>query len=892
MNTSSKGENPISRKNRMTRAGNDANSFPFDKLSVDETALAKQIISPLANPNFPRIREPLDSTTSTVNSSDDVNTSSDEEKQTKTKQTTKAQSTDSPSGLKIADLPDKLQKRPIQPISSPSETERNERAFRSPKPIELSARVQSFGSAKSPDPEAKHISRIFRRSGSVDRSTSEEDSYYEVYDSNSAEGDDSSGEYYTDVESSGGWTSSLGQSTDHEPMTRHMSDHEPRMHSAATRIAANTLPTGKGSKSSLGSFSSEPVTSRSGRVSPDGKLHISPGHTKNLLTNKNGAMPFVKNLSRGQDPDADFEDTSSFVAEDLDPTPDETEYDSRYPSTRMSSTNERGSSSTGARAIENSSGSQYDGYSESESSDSITSPPPSFPSSASTQKRALDQLYSQFPSNRLLVFMVVMIALVAIGMIASLTFYLLERTQLDPICPPDDLCCNDPTCITFDDDDNGGIGFLDPLDPNDKELLDLFESVAGEAVRSEFTSAGMAAKWMIDEDPGRYLKSRSAQGWIQRFLLVYTYYATTLNRSTSWLSCNPAKDEGETEEDDKDACMFAYATELPGGRIVYDLVPSHRWLSAVDECQWGGVACGTTVVDEINVGNGSDIPIKSTMKRLAVTSIVLTDQYLKGSIVTELTKLPMLQTLDLSHNELQGTIDSSFNSLETLRLQYNAIQGSIPENFFDDKSVMKELNLGSNFMTGTIPEDISLASRMTELYLFNNKFTGSIPTLGNMPLVNFHGQENEFSGIMPFDYGPWPDTLREWWVYDNKLTGSLSDHLGFLENLEDFRASKNDLTGVIPDSIKDLKRLYRFDVQSNSLTGTVPEGIGELPVLRDVRLQFNKLDGIVPTSLCFMESMEVLEADCLVLTTMEEPQTDCYCCTTCCNAVFGSCQQY
>jgi len=490
--------------------------------------------------------------------------------------------------------------------------------------------------------------------------------------------------------------------------------------------------------------------------------------------------------------------------------------------------------------------------------------------------------------------MAVTIALLTIGLVVGLTWYLWERPSLDPICPPDDACCKNPSLCsasepTFDGKDGT------PLTPTDEELLNLFESVAGNAARSDFTSAGMAANWMLNEDPGKLLKSRSDQAWIQRYLLVYTYYATTLNRSTAWLSCNPPT-ENELTLGDIDTCMFTYPTELPGGNVIYDMVPSHRWLSAADECQWGGVACGKTVVDEINVDTGdkgSNIPIKSTMKRSAVTSIVLADQNLKGSVVTELTALPMLQVLDLSHNGLQGTISEGFGSLETIRLQYNAIQGTIPKNIFSSESVMKELNIGSNFMTGTIPAEVALASFMTDLSLFGNKFTGTVPLLGNMPLVNFHAQQNELTGIMPFDYGlsgAWTNTLREWWVYDNKLTGPLSTNLGFIANLEDIRMNNNELTGRIPESIKDLQRLFRLHLHSNSLTGTVPESIGNLPQLRDLRVQFNNLEGIIPSSLCFLESMEVLEADCLSFTG--EPQTDCYCCTTCCNPDLGGCQFY
>jgi len=288
-----------------------------------------------------------------------------------------------------------------------------------------------------------------------------------------------------------------------------------------------------------------------------------------------------------------------------------------------------------------------------------------------------------------------------------------------------------------------------------------------------------------------------------------------------------------------------------------------------------------------------------------VTSIVLADQYLKGSIVTELAALPELEVLDLSHNGLRGQLHEDFRSLKTLRLQYNNLSGSIPSRFFDDKSTMRELNVGSNQMTGTIPSEVGLSSQMANLYIFENNFSGSIPVLGKMPLINFHAQSNDLKGMLPFDFhfsGPWPETLREWWVYDNQLSGPLSESLGFLSSLEDLRANNNQFSGSIPDSIGDLQRLFRFDVQSNYLTGTVPTGIGDLPELRDVRVQFNSITGVIPTSLCFLESMEVLEADCLpgpdreddflLMSPQTKPEADCFCCTTCCNAKTEECIFY
>lgn len=290
-------------------------------------------------------------------------------------------------------------------------------------------------------------------------------------------------------------------------------------------------------------------------------------------------------------------------------------------------------------------------------------------------------------------------------------------------------------------------------------------------------------------------------------------------------------------------------------------------------------------------------------------------QELTGNVVTELVQLPFLDSLDLSHNELDGTLDNVFKGLRTLHLQSNRLIGTIPNNFFDDESVMRQLNIGNNFMNGTLPGEVGLASKMTALYVFQNNFVGSIPSLGNMPLRIFHGHGNILQGAMPFDlfFGNWASTLQEWWAFDNQLTGTLSTALGLLRNLQDFRVGRNNLDGPIPQSAYDLSRLFRFevndnqlagsiepeisgmssletfDVTYNALTGELPDELGQIDTLKVVKTQFNLFSGVVPTDLCFQPAMEVLEADC---SPEANPPVECVCCTSCCQRGTNRCTSF
>ena len=461
-----------------------------------------------------------------------------------------------------------------------------------------------------------------------------------------------------------------------------------------------------------------------------------------------------------------------------------------------------------------------------------------------------DPRHGTFPSNRLLVLLLLCIVLSFGTLVGVLTYYLWNKDSLPPDIPPGSSAA--------DFDIKSGMENV----PADTELLALFAEISGDAVNKKGTPAAKAAAWMLYDDPGKMnqdLLPRSAEGWQQRYILALTYFSTTTSfgankTDTKWLSCNP-------RTDGIDECLFAYPTELPNGQVIYDPVPSYRWLSDSDECLWGGVGCVAKVYPEEDAAAGAILGS-------AVSSIMLADQNLNGGIVTELLSLPELTVLDLCHNGLEGSVSEGFGNLTTVKLSNNAITGKIPTSLIGKESPLEMLDLGSNKISGTIPTGISLSISLRFLSLGNNELTGSIPILGNMPLEIFHAQDNNLVGILPFDYGymgEWPSTLREWWVSDNYLTGYLPEGLGFLTSLEDFRVSGNYFKGAIPESIGTMDRLFRFEVDDNRLTGTIPEAITSMSSLQNVRVQFNGLTGTVPTDLCFLDSMASLEANCLFM---------------------------
>tara|TARA_B110000014_G_scaffold247403_1_gene220904 strand:- start:21 stop:791 length:771 start_codon:yes stop_codon:yes gene_type:complete len=148
-------------------------------------------------------------------------------------------------------------------------------------------------------------------------------------------------------------------------------------------------------------------------------------------------------------------------------------------------------------------------------------------------------------------------------------------------------------------------------------------------------------------------------------------------------------------------------------------------------------------------------------------------------------KLTNLTYLDLSRNQLSGTIPPEIGNLTNLTY----------------------LNLGFNQITGSIPPEIGNLINLTYLGLYLNQLTGSIPPeIGNLTNLTW------------LDLG------------NNGLTGSSPPEIGNLTNLEQLSLEGNQLTGSIPTEIGNLTHLQELWLSNNQLTGEIPESICELNI--------------------------------------------------------------
>ena len=458
-----------------------------------------------------------------------------------------------------------------------------------------------------------------------------------------------------------------------------------------------------------------------------------------------------------------------------------------------------------------------------------------------------------------------------------------------------------------------------------REGLGIHEQITAvvefEAINSLDSPQSLAMDWIINKDPANL--QPDAPNLIQRYLLALFYISTT--QLTPWLSCNPPVGN-ETS-----VCLFQKLVQnFPNE--TYESVSWTRWLSAEHECTWAGVFC-----DEFNqtraielckcpsflsncVESFDALSHLSNISQNAIPSPPLAGQEIRGTLPTDLIKLPYLQSLTLVWNELYGTLPTELATMKHLlniELHYNFFSGSVPAEWYSSQALQR-VNLAGNMLTGQIPSEIGQLSTMKGFFLFENMINGTLPTeIGNMKFLSFSRLARNFiGGTLPSEVGKLAK-LQELWVHRNLLTGGIPTEFGSLRDLGDLRVHFNSLTGSLPDAFYNMSQLNRFDayncnmtgtisthvgrmlslesfrIRENNFEGTIPSELGQIKGLETLWLQLNDIVGSVPNEVCALRGSKftILASDCRSDDIAVEPLVACLdgCCTICCDTFSGVC---
>eukprot|EP00339_Tiarina_fusa_P021881 CAMPEP_0117073508 /NCGR_PEP_ID=MMETSP0472-20121206/51766_1 /TAXON_ID=693140 ORGANISM="Tiarina fusus, Strain LIS" /NCGR_SAMPLE_ID=MMETSP0472 /ASSEMBLY_ACC=CAM_ASM_000603 /LENGTH=681 /DNA_ID=CAMNT_0004798103 /DNA_START=62 /DNA_END=2108 /DNA_ORIENTATION=- len=326
-----------------------------------------------------------------------------------------------------------------------------------------------------------------------------------------------------------------------------------------------------------------------------------------------------------------------------------------------------------------------------------------------------------------------------------------------------------------------------------------------------------------------------------------------------------------------------------------------------------------------NLGLSNNLLIETIPDSLfelsALQWLFLDDNVLKADIAKfgKLTNLFGLYAEDAGiYGEISSEMIDGWSNMYELDLSTNQIEGTLPDNLFSHP-LMVVVDLHENVIGGTIPEVPSSNTRLKFLSLYDNEFTGPIPaSIGNIEeLVHLDLGLNQLVLPLPAELGQLTE-LRYLFLNNNEFDKhQMPAFLNQLTSLRELSLKKNQLTGTIPSSIADLSKLILLDLDRNEFEGSIPPEVSSLTNLGFLFLNRNKLTGTLPDSMSTMQSLaavlidgnnlngtadvicanqfidvDYFASDCGGSVGGSDVEFECDCCTVCCNDDIESCNNF
>ncbi|CAD5164034.1 unnamed protein product [Musa acuminata subsp. malaccensis] len=330
------------------------------------------------------------------------------------------------------------------------------------------------------------------------------------------------------------------------------------------------------------------------------------------------------------------------------------------------------------------------------------------------------------------------------------------------------------------------------------------------------------------------------------------------------------------------------SSSSPLSRALSDWNPAHA-----TPCKWSHITCNAagsvSTITIQSVPLTVPLPVGLCSALPSLTTLVVSDANLTGTIPTDFAACSLLTLLDLSSNSLSGAIPPALSRLPylaSLIINSNQLSGPIPEELsaaaslrhliiFDnrlsgpipdslgDLSLLETLRAGGNRdLSGSIPDSLSRCANLSVLGLADTKISGPIPAslgrLSNLQTLSIY--TTMLSGSIPPELGNC-SSLVNLYLYENSLSGPLPPSLGRLPKLERLLLWQNVLSGPIPDEFGGLSSLRSMDLSINSISGAIPPSLGALSNLQDLMLSDNNISGSLPPSLANLTSLFQLQID-------------------------------
>nr|KJB62939.1 hypothetical protein B456_009G444200 [Gossypium raimondii] len=335
------------------------------------------------------------------------------------------------------------------------------------------------------------------------------------------------------------------------------------------------------------------------------------------------------------------------------------------------------------------------------------------------------------------------------------------------------------------------------------------------------------------------------------------------------LSCN--KIEGKIPQ---------WMQEVGNVSLTY-LNVSHNSLTEVEYFPWKNIEF-LDLSSNLIRGN---LPIPAS----TINVFLISNNSFTGEVSSLICNASSLQILDLSHNNLSGTIPQCFgnlsDSLEFLNLKKNKFYGTIPTTFAKGCQ-LTTFNLNGNLLEGPLTPSILNCNDLEVLDLGNNKINDTFPHwLGSLPQLqvlvlksnHMHGSlrinssksipffskiqifdlsSNYFSGPLPVRY---INSFKA--IINLEKIGSTVSYMGVNDPRSGFYTYSIGIVmkGQYMELVKIFTMWMIIDLSNNQFEGGIPKVIGKLTLLKGLNLSHNNLNGGIPTSIGNLTSLEWLD---------------------------------